>query len=72
MPRDLNEMFHSLGLLLLASLAFLMFTKPGDNIFRFHLEFPGQLLSKPLRKFRKEGHGNVRRFSTELWFSKWS
>lgn len=56
----------------LTSLAGLVFTEPGDNIFRFHLEFPGQLPSKPLRKFRKEGHGNVRRFSTELGLSKWS
>lgn len=62
-----------LGLLPLTSLAFLVFIKPEDNIFRFHLEFPSQPLSKPLRKFRKEGHGNVRLFfSTELWLSKWS
>lgn len=51
---NLSETFHSLGLLLLTSLASLMFIKPGDNIFRFHLEFPGQPLFKPLRKFRKE------------------
>jgi hypothetical protein len=47
---------------------FLVFIKPEDNIFRFHLEFPRQPPSKPLRKFRKEGHGNVSLFFFPLNF----
>ena len=69
---NLSEMSHPWGLRLLTSLALPVFIKTGDNIFRFHSEFPGQPLFKPLRKFRKEGHRNVRCFSTELCLSKWS
>ena len=67
---NLSETSHPWGLRLLTSLALPVFIKPGDNIFRFHSEFPGQPVFKPLRKFRKEGHRNVRCFSTELWLSK--
>lgn len=53
-PAKCISMLPSPLLPLLTSLVLEMFINGRDNIFRFQFGFPGQPLSKALRKFRED------------------